>query len=139
MDHGQYDPRQMGGIMINPYPGLFEVFFSAGRDIDKGLGIQVHQGEQTALYLHHDPMAFFKSMGDLIQFVGDLGDLSGCQGFGFFPAVPEFTTEDFRPHQALVAAGAPVGRSVLTVRENIYQLNNQVGVRTGGTKKDIGL
>jgi hypothetical protein len=107
----------MGGVMVDTDIGFFKIAGIASRDIDKGLRVQVHEGEPAALHLYHDAVSFFKSVGDLVEVEGDFRNLSGNERLGLFIAVAEFTAEDIRPDQALITRGIGCrGNAILLTR-----------------------
>src|SRR5580698_5368619 len=65
--NGQHNPAGMGGVMPDGDVRGYEIAVFCLIDIDELLRVAVGQREPGALHLHHEAVAFFEGMGDVIQ------------------------------------------------------------------------
>lgn len=91
---------------------LLEIAVIRGINVDKLLRIPINQREPAALDLDHEPVAFFKGMGNIRNSPFDCLYLAGSKGDRFFEAFPEATAHDLSVYQHLVAAHG-IGRAVV--------------------------
>src|SRR5580700_10652672 len=87
--------------MIYPDCGFLKIAVGATWDIQELLRIAVYDRKPAALYLNHDTMALFESMGDSIEVKLHFSCLARNKRFGIFITIPEFRPEYLSANQAL--------------------------------------
>src|SRR5579862_5635604 len=127
--------------MVDPDGRLVKVIIVAGGDIREYLRIPVYQREPAALYLHHDPVAFFECMVNFIELEFDLGSFSRHKRLRLLIAVPEFTAEYFGTDHALeshhILPPGIIGRLVIVAGKNVNDFDHHIGVSSAGGKKKV--
>ena len=91
-------------IMVKTYRGFFEISRFGGINIFKLLRVAIGEGEPGALYLDHQPMAFFKCVRHIGQRKIDRFNFTGLERLRVFKTVTKLSTHGFCAHQHLVTA-----------------------------------
>jgi len=109
---------------------FYKVFWSGFEDVgDIVLGVHIKYGEPAALYLHHDAVALFKYMIDLMQAYGILLYFAGCYGLRLCEASAKPSPENVFGYHELKLTYA--GLLLVYVWVYVYHLYYPVGIRAG--------
>src|ERR1035437_10003061 len=88
--------------MINLYIAFDKVLIVTGIDIDELLGVAISEREPAALNLHHQPVAFFKSMSHVWDSKMDGFDFSRFEWFRRFKTFTKSSPHDFCVYEHFV-------------------------------------
>src|SRR5215831_2901618 len=91
----------MLSVVVDPNGGFLKIGLAGPWNFHKFLGVEVHDGEPTALHLHHYAVTFGKKMGYFIEIERHLLGLARNKRFRRLIAIAEFTPKHLSPYHSL--------------------------------------